>query len=64
MTAREVISRLRREGWAERPGRGSHLVFTKPGRGSIVVSQHSGDIALGTLRSIAKAAGWEWPPQR
>ena len=30
VTAREVMNRLRREGWAERPGKGSHVVFTEP----------------------------------
>ncbi len=64
MTAREVMSRLRREGWTERPGKGSHVVFIKPGRDNVPVPNHRGDIPTGTLRSICRAAGWEWPPQR
>jgi predicted RNA binding protein YcfA (HicA-like mRNA interferase family) len=64
MTPREVMQRLRREGWAQRPGRGSHAVFTKPGRDMIPVPNHRGDLKTGTLRSIARAAGWEWPPKR
>lgn len=63
MTAREIMSRLRREGWMERSGKGSHLIFKKAGR-RVVVSNHSGDIPAGTLRSICEQAGWEYPPRR
>lgn len=61
MTAREVIQRLRQEGWAERAGKGSHRVFNKDGR-IVVVPTHRGDLPIGTLRSIFRAAGWGWPP--
>lgn len=64
MTAREVMARLRREGWTEHAGRGSHIVFTLPGRDNVVVPNHRGDIPIGTLRSIYRVAGWEWPPRR
>ncbi len=63
MTAHEAISRLRREGWSEAQGKGSHLVFRKDGK-KTVIARHRGDIPLGTLRAICKVAGWEWPPQR
>jgi predicted RNA binding protein YcfA (HicA-like mRNA interferase family) len=63
MTAREAIQRLRREGWAERPGKGSHMIFKKDGR-RVVVSNHPGEIPTGTLRAICAQAGWEYPPQR
>ena len=36
MTSREVMSRLRREGWTERPGKGSHVVFRKAGQVVVV----------------------------
>jgi predicted RNA binding protein YcfA (HicA-like mRNA interferase family) len=58
------MNRLRREGWAERQGKGSHVLFTKPGQPNISVPRHPGDIKRGLLRAIAKSAGWEWPPQR
>ena len=61
MTAREVINRLRQEGWADRSGRGSR-VFTKPGRDYISVPNLRGGMPSGTLRSIARVAGWAWPP--
>lgn len=64
MTPREAMNRLRPEGWSERSGKGSHVVFSKPGQANITVPNHPGDIKPGMLRSIAKAAGWEWPPPR
>ena len=64
MTAREVMNRLRRESWAERPVAGAHAVFAKPGRDNITVPHHAGSLRSGTLRSIVRAAGWEWPPKR
>jgi predicted RNA binding protein YcfA (HicA-like mRNA interferase family) len=62
MTAREVKARLLREGWSSRPGKGSHEIFQLPGRPILVLPNHRGDLAPGTLRSICKAAAWEWPP--
>ena len=64
MTAREVMNRLRREGWAERSGKGSHRKFMKSGSQSVIVPDHRGDLKQGLLRSICRAAGWEWPPER
>ncbi len=63
MTSREVINRLRREGWTERSGKGAHVVFTKAGQ-VVVVANHPGDIKRGTLRSICRQAGWEFLPER
>jgi predicted RNA binding protein YcfA (HicA-like mRNA interferase family) len=57
------MNRLRREGWTERAGKGSHVVFAKTGR-VVVVPNHRGDIKPGTLRSICRGAGWDYPPQR
>jgi predicted RNA binding protein YcfA (HicA-like mRNA interferase family) len=54
---------LRREGWDDRPGKGSHVIFKKMGK-RVVVSNHSGDIPSGTLRAICEQAGWEYPPSR
>jgi predicted RNA binding protein YcfA (HicA-like mRNA interferase family) len=58
------MNRLRREGWVERPGKGSHVIFSLPGRNNVAVPNHRGDLTPGVLRSIARTAGWEWPPQR
>ena len=63
MTAREAVSRLRREGFKERAGKGSHRIFRKDGR-KVIVAVHPGDIPSGTLRRICEQAGWEYPPGR
>jgi predicted RNA binding protein YcfA (HicA-like mRNA interferase family) len=63
MTAREAIQRLRREGFSERPGRGSHVVFSKGDR-RVIIARHPGDIPVGTLRQICRQAGWEFPPAK
>ena len=60
--ATEAIRRLRREGWEERPGKGSHLIFRRAGK-LVVIANHPGDIPTGTLREICRQAGWEWPPR-
>ncbi|WP_303131910.1 type II toxin-antitoxin system HicA family toxin [uncultured Olsenella sp.] len=54
---REVIRRLRREGWDDEPGRGSHIVFRRSGW-MITVPTAKREIPVGTYRNIAKAAGW------
>ena len=62
MTVREIIKLLKQDGWQEVPYRtkGSHIQFkheTKPGK--VTVPSHSGDIPIGTLKSIKKQAGIE-----
>lgn len=56
--AREIIRRLRKEGWSERKGKGSHLVFLKDG---VVISVPTSrkEVAKGTYETIRKAAGWK-----
>ena len=63
MTAREVMTRLRREGWAGRPGKGSHMKFRKDDR-TVIVPNHPGVLSTGTLQAIYRDAGWQWPPER
>lgn len=54
---RVVVKRLRKEGWIERKGRGSHIVFRKNGV-MVTVPTSKKEIPLGTYRNIAKTAGW------
>lgn len=57
MTANEVVSKLKLDGWQLDRQRGSHAVYrhlTKPG--IVVVPMHSGDIPKGTLNDILKKA--------
>ena len=58
MRSREVIQRLREDGWYEVAHQGSHKQFkhgTKKGR--VTVPHPVRDIPIGTLRSIEKQAG-------
>lgn len=54
---REIVARLEREGWINTGG-GSHDIFRKPGVKDVVVVPRHREVALGTARSIALAAGW------
>lgn len=54
---KEVLKRLRREGWDEEHGKGSHVVFRKDGK-MITVPTSKKEQCVGTYRAIAKIAGW------
>jgi predicted RNA binding protein YcfA (HicA-like mRNA interferase family) len=57
MSSREVIQRLREDGWYEVAQKGSHKQFkhaTKLGR--VTVPHPVRDIPIGTLKSIEKQA--------
>ncbi|MYC07143.1 MAG: type II toxin-antitoxin system HicA family toxin [Chloroflexi bacterium] len=61
MESREVIRRLRRDGWSLRNMSGSHHHFTHPQKPGVVSVQHPRrDIPIGTLRSIFRQADWDW----
>ena len=60
MDSRDVIKRLKREGWYLVDTRGSHHQFKHPSRpGRVTVPHPREDIPAGTLKSIARQAGWE-----
>jgi hypothetical protein len=40
------------------------VVFTNPGHDMISMTGHRGDVRTGTLQSMARAAGWEWPVKK
>ena len=60
MKVREVLRRLRADGWVRVKGKGSHRQFkhpTKPGR--VTVAGKPGDtLPPKTLSSIFRQAGW------
>jgi len=59
---RDVLKRLRQDGWIEVRQSGSHKQFrhpTKPGLITVAFHSMNDDIPLGTYRNIAKVAGWE-----
>jgi predicted RNA binding protein YcfA (HicA-like mRNA interferase family) len=60
MDSRDVIKRLKSEGWHLANTRGSHHQFKHPDKpGRVTVPHPKKDIPAGTLKSIARQAGWE-----
>lgn len=61
MKVRDVIRRLRREGWELVRTRGDHRQFAHPTkRGLVTVAgKPNVDVPPGTLASIRRQAGWE-----
>jgi predicted RNA binding protein YcfA (HicA-like mRNA interferase family) len=61
MKVRDVLTRLREDGWILVAQRGSHRQFThtvKPGK--VTVAGHPSDeVKVGTLKSIARQACWK-----
>jgi predicted RNA binding protein YcfA (HicA-like mRNA interferase family) len=56
--SREVIQRLREDGWFEVAHAGSHKQFKHPTKkGRVTVVHPDRDIPIGTLKSIEKQAG-------
>ena len=61
MRSGEVIKKLDADGWELRRVKGSHHQFKHPARPGLVTVPHPrADIALPTLRSIYRQAGWPW----
>ena len=55
MNSREVIKKLRKDGWYEVNQVGSHKQFKHPTKkGRVTVPHPSREIPIGTLRSIEK----------
>lgn len=62
MKVRELLTRLKNDGWREVRTKGSHLHFThptKPGLVTVAFHGRNADIPIGTARAILKAAGLE-----
>lgn len=61
MDSRDIVRRLKQEGWKLARSRGSHQQYTHDDRpGRVTVPHPKRDIPLGTLKSIFKQAGWKW----
>ena len=56
-SSKQIIRRLRKEGYELVSIRGSHHKYRKDDR-TIVVPHPKKDLPLGTARSIARMAGW------
>ncbi len=60
----DVMTRLKAEGWVEVAQKGSQKQLKHPSKpGRVTLPHPRRDIPLGTLRSIWRQAGWEWPPK-
>ena len=57
---KDIARRLHAEGWTERKGKGDHINFKKPGMPLVTLDMGVKEIPIGTLRSIYRAAGWQW----
>jgi predicted RNA binding protein YcfA (HicA-like mRNA interferase family) len=61
MKVRDIIGKLKEDGWYHQSTRGSHRQFkhhSKPGRVT-VPGKPGDDLAVGTVASIYKQAGWK-----
>jgi predicted RNA binding protein YcfA (HicA-like mRNA interferase family) len=62
MRSREVIRKLEAHGWYEVRQNGSHKQFRHSARlGTVTVPHPKADLAIGTLRNIAKQSGVPLP---
>ncbi|WP_319201398.1 type II toxin-antitoxin system HicA family toxin [uncultured Ilyobacter sp.] len=59
MTSKEIIKRLKSEGWELVSQAGSHTKWKHSNGGIVIVPHPRKDISKGTLKSIFKQAGWE-----
>jgi len=63
MNSRDIIDRLKNEGWMLVNVRGSHHNYRYPSSEARVTVPHpKKDLPKGTVRSIFRQAGWDWPP--
>lgn len=61
--SRDIRKRLIKDGWVLGRTKGDHHQFKHPTRPGLVTLVHpKKDIPLGTLKSVFRQAGWEWPP--
>lgn len=61
MSSREIMVKLKADGWEVAQIRGSHHQFTHPTKpGRVTVPHPKRDLPVGTVRSIYRQAGWQW----
>lgn len=60
MNSKDIIKRLKKDGWVKAGGKGDHEKFKHPTqKGHVVVPHPRKDIRIGTLKSIYRQAGWD-----
>ena len=61
MNSREIIAKLKEDGWILVHIRGSHHQYKHPDKpGRVTVPHPKRDLPIGTVRSIYRQAGWPW----
>lgn len=61
MDSKQIIKRLKKEGWVKVGGKGDHEKFKHPTKpGHVTVPHPRKDMPLGTVRNIYRQAGWKW----
>lgn len=59
MTSKELIKKLKKDGWYKVGGKGDHIKFKHPTKaGHVVVPNPRKDIKKSTLANIYRQAGW------
>jgi len=65
MNSREIIAKLKTDGWTLVHVRGSYHHFKHPTKsGRVTVPHPKKDLPKGTLRSIYRQAGWLWSEEK
>lgn len=61
MNSKQLIKKLKQDGWIQTAQKGSHKKFKHPQKpGIVIVPDHGNvDIPVGTLNNILKQAGWK-----
>lgn len=57
MRAREIIKKLKENGWSQESQKGSHVKMKKDGMMTIVPDHGGKDVPKGTVRAIEKQTG-------
>jgi predicted RNA binding protein YcfA (HicA-like mRNA interferase family) len=61
MNSREVIKKLKKDGWLLHHVKGDHYQFKHPEKpGKVTVPHPEKDFPIGTLRNIFRQADWKW----
>jgi predicted RNA binding protein YcfA (HicA-like mRNA interferase family) len=65
MNSREIIAKLKDDGWVLVHIRGSHHQYKHPDKpGRVTVPHPKKDLPIGTVRSIYRQAGWSWTEKK
>lgn len=62
MDSKQIIKRLKADGFTLARTKGSHQQWVKGNR-RVTVKHPAKDYPKGTLKSMHQQAGWKWPPR-